>query len=92
MDVCVRDYRFHRRVGIGRSIDKSMEMLIAARVLQGAGGGMLTPVSTTMLVPRSLSERTRQGVGRALDSDHNRASDGTKPDQSLMKPVFSGLS
>jgi len=30
-------------------MSQSLEMLIAARVLQGVGGGMLTPVGTTML-------------------------------------------
>ena len=30
-------------------VSQSLEMLIFARVLQGVGGGMLTPVGTTML-------------------------------------------
>lgn len=65
MDVCVRDYRFHRRAGIGRCIDKSMEMLIAARVLQGVGDGMLTPVSTTMLF-RAFSQNERAKASAVL--------------------------
>lgn len=44
---------------------KSMEMLIAARVLQGVGGGMQTPVGTTMLF-RALSQHERARASAVL--------------------------
>lgn len=46
---------------------QSMEMLIFARVLQGVGGGMLTPVGTTMLF-RAFppAERAKAGAVLAL--------------------------
>lgn len=44
---------------------KSMEMLIAARVLQDVGGGMLTPVGTTMLF-RAFSQNERARASAVL--------------------------
>ncbi len=44
---------------------ESMEMLIAARVLQGVGGGMLTPVGTTMLF-RAFSQHERARTSAVL--------------------------
>ena len=44
---------------------QSLEQLVAFRVLQGAGGGMLTPVGMAMLF-RTFPPRERVAVGRVL--------------------------
>ena len=44
---------------------RSLEQLVAFRVLQGAGGGMLTPVGMAMLY-RTFPPRERVAVGRVL--------------------------
>jgi EmrB/QacA subfamily drug resistance transporter len=44
---------------------QSLEQLVAFRVLQGAGGGMLTPVGMAMLF-RTFPPRERVAVGRLL--------------------------
>ena len=71
-------------------LSQNIGELIAFRLLQGIGGGMMTPVGTAMLFRAFPPQRAGQGLGGADHPDRDRAGDRADPRRLAGRPTSAG--